>query len=212
MSPSKSVLLCVILALASLCAVAQSDPTAALNSLEQTARNSVGDLQHLRVEKWKADGNVKKAAESDSDSIQRNMTAALPELINGVRSNPQSLNGNFKLYRNLNVLYEVFSRFAETAGAFGQKEEYEVIAKDLDGIDSARRALADRMDTLTSSAETELTQFRSQAKASQATAASAPPKKVVIDDTEPEKKPAKKKAKPATPPSSADGSAASTPK
>ncbi|ABF42849.1 hypothetical protein Acid345_3849 [Candidatus Koribacter versatilis Ellin345] len=214
MSPSKSVFLCVILALASACALAQSDPSAALNSLEQTARNSVGDLQHLRVEKWKADGNVKKAAQSDSDSIQRNMTSALPELIAGVRSNPQNLNANFKLYRNLNVLYEVFARFAETAGAFGAREEYEVIAKDLDGIDSARRALADRMDTLTTSAETELTQFRSQAKSAQTAVTTAPPKKIVIDDSVQEKKPAaKKKAKPATTaPTTGDSSASSAPK
>jgi hypothetical protein len=175
-----------------------SDASAALNSLEQAARNSVGDLSHLRPEKWKADGNTKKQSQADSESLQRNMGSALPELIAAVRSNPQNLNANFKLYRNLNVLFDVFSRFAETVGAFDSKEDFEMISKDLDGIDSARRALADRLDVLTSSAESELAQMRQQKQAAQAAATTAPPKKIVIDDSEPAK-PAKKKAAPKKP-------------
>jgi hypothetical protein len=203
MSRSKSALF--VLSLLFLTAVfaptqqpAPADPTATLNSLEQTARNSVGDLAHLRIEKWKADANTRKGAQSDSDSIQRNMSSALPGLIASVRSNPQDLNANFKLYRNLNVLYDVFSRFAETAGAFGSREEFDILAKDLEGVDNARRLFADRVDSLTASAQSEITQLRSQARAAQATVAAPPPKKIVIDDSVSEKKPAKKKTKPAS--------------
>jgi hypothetical protein len=212
MSPSRSTLIVAFvftLFLAALPLAAQQDPSATLNALEQTSRNSIADISHLRVEKWKADGATKKSAQTDSDSIQRNMASALPELIAKVRTTPGDLNANFKLYRNLNVLYDVFSRFTETAGAFGSREDFDTLAKDLDGIDSARRALADRLDTLSASAQSELTQYRAQARTAQASPAE-PPKKIVIDDSEPAKPTAKKKkpaAKPADPnanPSSAN--------
>ena len=191
--------------------MAQTDPTATLNTLEQTARNSVSDISRLRIEKWKADGGTKKSALSDSDSIQRNMGSALPELIGKVRNAPGDLNANFKLYRNLDVLYDVFSRFTETAGAFGSREDFQTLARDLDSLDAARRALADRVDALTTSAQTELTQYRSQTRAAQTSAASAPAKKIVIDDSEPAKKTSKKK-KPAPPPAADGSTGASSPK
>src|SRR3569832_1021645 len=100
MSCSKSAILLIFLCTSVFGAFAQSaDPAATLNALEQSARNSVGDISHLRIDKWKADGNSKKFAQSDSESLQRNMNSALPELIAAVRNNPQSLNANFKLYR-----------------------------------------------------------------------------------------------------------------
>ncbi len=193
----------LFLSAALFCVAQQPSPDVSptLDSIDQTARISVSDISHLRIEKWKADGGTRKNAQSDSDSIQRNMSSALPELIAKVRSAPQDLNANFKLYRNLNVLYEYFSRFTETAGAFGSREDFDTLARDLQGLENARRSMADRMDTLSASAQTELTQYRSQARTAQSTATSASPKKIVIDDSEPDKKPKKKKpaAKPATP-------------
>jgi hypothetical protein len=184
---------------------AAPDPSATLNLLEETARASASDISHLRIERWKTDGGTKKTAQSDADSIQRNMGSALPELIAKLRAAPQDLNANFKLYRNVDVLYEYFARFTETTGAFGARDDFQALAHDLDSLDSARHALAERMDALSASAQAELTQYRTQARGAQAAAASAPPKKIVIDDSEPEKKTAKKKkpAKPATPPADA---------
>lgn len=205
----------LLLCMVALGAVAQqsaADPSQTLDSLEQTARTGVSDISHLRVEKWKADGGTRKNAQSDSDSIQRNMSSALPELIAKVRTSPQDLNANFRLYRNLNVLYEYFVRFTETAGAFGSRDDFDTLSHDLQGLENARRAMADRVDTLSSSAQAELNQYRAQTRAAQAAAANGPPpKKLVIDDSEPDKKPAKKKkpaAKPATP---APGTPAATP-
>jgi hypothetical protein len=194
-------LLSVLAIFATLPVLAQQpgDPTAALNLLEQSARNSTSDISRLRIEKWKADGGTKRSAQADSDSIQRNMTSALPELISKVRTAPQDLNANFKLYRNLNVLYDVFSRFTETAGAFGARDDFQALAKDLDDLDKARRMLGDNLDSLSAAAQSELNQYRARARAAQAAAASAPPKKIVIDDSEPEKKAAAKKKKPAKP-------------
>ncbi len=136
----------------------------------------------------------------------------MPEVIAKVRQAPTDLAANFELYRNLEVLSGIFSHFAETTGAFGSHDDYTMLANDLNGLDQARREFTQRMETLTRSAQTELTQYRAQTKAAQAAATAAPPKKIVIDDTEPEKKTATRKKKPAPKPADTNtNSNASTP-
>jgi hypothetical protein len=78
------------------------------------------------------------------------------------------------------------------SGAFGSKDEFQNLSNDVSSLESTRRALADRMDTVTGSKETELERLRTQVKTLQANPP-APPKKIVVDDTEPPKKPTKKK-------------------
>ncbi len=189
------VLFLAALGLAAFPAAAQtgSGLGAILDQLQRTAQTSVSDVQQLRIEKWKTDGATKRASQADADALQRNMTSALPELIAKLRSTPNDLNANFKLYRNVDVLYDVFVRFAETAGAFGPKEEYELLARDLNDLQSVRRFLADNLEALTSSAQGELDRLRAQIRAAQQ-AAAAPPKRVIVDDTETPKSHKKKPA------------------
>ena len=177
-----------------------------LDRLQAAASQVTLNLGRLRIEKWKADGESKRQAQSNADSIQRNLTSALPGLIDGVRGAPQDLGAEFKLYRNLNALYDVLASLTEAAGAFGPRSDYEALAQQLDTIDSVRRNLGDALEQLTSSTQTELSRLRVQIRTYQQNAAAAapPPKKVVVDDTEPPKKSVHKKKKPA-----ASGSASS---
>jgi len=75
------------------------------------------------------------------------------------------------------------------------------VQNDLSTLERSRRSLAERMETLASAKEGELTQLRTQVRDLQAAAVPAPvaPKKVVVDDTEPPKKPVKKKTVPKPP-------------
>ena len=215
MFPSKCplvVFFLVILCLAA-SAVAQQpagDPTAALNSLQQTAQTTASDIAHLRIDHWKLDSKMKNDAQTDRDSLERNLTSALPELIAKVRQSPDDLSVNFELYRNLEVLSMILSRFAETTGAFGSKDEYSALANDVAGLDSARKTFTARMESLTASAQAELTQYRSQSRAAQAATNAAPPKKIIIDDTEPEKSKTATKKKKAPKPASSDSTSTSS--
>jgi hypothetical protein len=177
-----------------------------LSQLEQVAQTTQADLAKLRIEKWKTDSSTKRGTQADVESLQRNLQMALPEIIAQLRASPENVATTFKLYHNLDALYDVFGPVAESAGAFGSKEEFQTLQNDLSALERSRRALAERMDTLASAKEGELTQLRTQVKDLQAAAAppAAPPKKVVVDDNEPPKKPVKKKpvpkpAKPVTP-------------
>ncbi len=174
-------------------------PNAALASdldrLQAAAAQANMDISHVRIEKWKADSASKQQAQANADSLQRNLTSALPGLIGNFRAAPQDLNAGFKLYRNLNALFDVLASFTESTGAFGQKNDYDELAQQLNVIDSVRRDLGDNLEGLTSLTESELNQLRMQVHTlqQQAAAPAPPPKKVVVDNSEPAKKTTHKK-------------------
>jgi hypothetical protein len=174
-----------------------TDLVGLLSKIDQTAQAASIDVARLRIEKWKADSSDKQQAQSNADSVQRNMTAALPGMTGAVRTSPQDFAATFKLYRNLNALYDVMKTLTEASAAFGAKQDFQTLAPYTDSIDGYRRSLADYMETLAASKDAELARLRSQAK----TQAAAPPKKTIIDDNEPAtKKTAKKKAPKLAPP------------
>jgi hypothetical protein len=164
-----------------------------LAQLEQASQATRADLGKLRIEKWKTDSRYRKQSLANAESIKKNLESALPEMINQLRSSPEDLTASFKLYRNLDALYDVLGTVAESAGAFGSKDEFQWLSNDLGAIERSRRIFADRLETLTVSKESELNQLRTQVKTLQAATPPPPPKKVLVDDTEPPKPPPKKK-------------------
>lgn len=170
--------------------IASADVSSVLAQLEQAAHTTSLDLAHLRIDKWKTDRPSKDDALSKAGSLERNLTAALPEMIAGVRAAPGTLAPTLKLYRNLNVVYDVLATVAESAGAFGNKDEFRALAADLEAIDSSRRALADALEQTAAAHDAELIKLRGQGKS----APSSDVKKIVIDDNEPAPKPRKKKS------------------
>jgi hypothetical protein len=184
-----------------------------LSQLEQTSQSIQRDLSGLRIEKWKTDANTKRGSQADVASIQRNLQTALPGIMAELRNAPESLPPAFKLYRNLDLLYDVFVSVTESAGAFGSRDEYQALQNDVSSLESSRRMFADRLETLADSKEAELSRLRADLQKARATEPiAAPPKKVVVDDTEPPKKPVKKKPapKPPKPPASTPAAPAAT--
>jgi hypothetical protein len=175
-----------------------------LGPLQQASEAAQADLGKLRIERWKVDSNSKKQALANVDSVKRNLQSALPEIITQVQNSPEDLSATFKLYRNLDALYDVFGSVAESAGAFGSKDDYQSLSNDLEAIERSRRSLGERLENLTASKEAELAQLRTQVRTLQAATPPPPPKKIVVDDNEPKKPAPKKKPVPkppkATPP------------
>ncbi|PYV47721.1 MAG: hypothetical protein DMG92_15650, partial [Acidobacteria bacterium] len=173
-----------------------------LNTLQQTSQAMQDDLSHLRIEKWKTDSGTKHQTESDVQSVQRNLQSALPGMLNDLKNSPESTPVTFRVYRNLDALYDVMNSLVESAGAFGSKDEFQSLNKELGSLEESRRAFANRMDKIANAKETEIGHLRA---ALQTARAEIPPKKTVVDDTQPPttKKPAKRK-KPATVPKPPD--------
>jgi hypothetical protein len=211
MSNSRNILVrslfCFIAVLAPVAAGAQgpvayasvSELNGMLAQLQQTAQSMQSDLGKTRIEKWKADASTKRQTLANVDSIQRNLQSALPEIVAQLNNAPEDLGVSFKLYRNLDALYDVFGSVVESAGAFGSKDEFQSLGNDMTGLESARRAFGERMQKLAASKEDELTRLRAQVKTLTA-APPPPPKKIVVDDTEPPKPPVKKKVTKPKPP------------
>ena len=170
-----------------------------LAQLEASSKNTQADLVKLRIEHWKTD--VPRRSRLWRTWIPSSATCrdALPEIIAQLRAAPEDLSATFKLYRNLDALYDVMGSVVEETGAFGSKDDFQSLSNDLSGFESTRKQLAERMESLSSSKEAEIVRLRADLKTAQAAIPAAPPKKIVVDDNEPAKKPAVKK-KPAAKP------------
>src|SRR5512140_2760163 len=125
----KRIVLFALLLMLSLSLAAQAPPAGAqgggaidvqlantLIQLQQAAQDGNVALGRLRVDKLKTGGDQKQQAQSNVESLQRNLSAALPELLQKERANPQDLSVNFKLYRNLSAVYDVLASVTEAAG------------------------------------------------------------------------------------------------
>jgi len=192
----------------SILTTAPDDLSPLLAQIQSAARTTTADVSLLNIRKWKVANDVKSDAETKAEAIQRNLVVALPTIVAQVQASPNDFPANFKLYRNLGVLYDVMSSLAESAGAFGSKNEFEPLATDLNRLDQARRALGDRLESLARAKDAEIARLQDQVKATR-TAASAQPKKIIVDEDEkkPGKKTTRKKPSAATAPQGSSGQA-----
>ena len=179
-----------------------------LAQIQSAGRTTTADVSLLSIRHWKAAGDAKNDAATKAESIQRNLTVALPSIVAQVQNSPNDFSANFKLYRNLDVLYDVLASLAESVGAFGPKSEFETMAGDLDRIDKVRRAVGERLEALASSKDAEIARLQTQLKTAK-TAASAQPRKIIVDEDD--KKPAKKTVAKKKPPATATVTPASQP-
>jgi hypothetical protein len=110
--------------------------------VQKAALATNGDLGKLRIEKWKTDAEQKDQLQKMSDSIQRNLTNAIPGLIGDIQNSHGNVSATFKLYHNITIVYEYLTSLTDAAGVLGKKEEYEPLAADAAALDSARENLS----------------------------------------------------------------------
>ena len=171
------------------------DLNAIVLQIQQATSSASVDIGKLRIEKWKTDTGQRQQLQQVADSLQKNIANAVPGLINDVSSSKGSALTSFKLYHNLNVLYEFLSGLADAAGSLGKREEYEPLATDAAAIDTARQNLSSYIELTVAKLETANRALAATAPA-QVPGTLVPGKKVVvIDDADPPA-PAKKHAKP----------------
>ena len=172
-----------------------------LGQLQATSKSTQADLVKMRIERWKTDSSYKRQVLGNVDSIQRNLQSALPEIMAQLQAAPEDLPATFKLYRNLDALYDVLGNVTEAAGAFGSKDDFQSLSNDLDGFEGARKQMAGRIENLSSAKEAEIVRLRADLKTAQAAIPTTPPKKTLVDDNQPAKTPAPAvKKKPAAKP------------
>jgi hypothetical protein len=196
--------------------------------VQKAALATNGDLGKLRIEKWKTDSEQKDQLQKMSDSIQRNLTSAIPGLIGDVQNSRGGVAATFKLYHNITIVYEYLTSLTDAAGVLGKKEEYEPLAADAAALDSARENLSTYIQQQATSYESRVKTPPSGGASTQVQGAPSAPtkngvrtvtgpngiKRIIVDDLpeEPASHTKKKTSKPSPKPSpAASGKPSPTP-
>src|SRR5262249_18292860 len=137
-------------------------------------------------------GEVKKVA----DSRSRNLTQAVPGLIGEVKSSRGSVSATFRLYHNINVVYEYLNSLTDAAGSLGRKEEFDPLNRDASAVNSARQELSTYIEQAASTMEARLRPTPTPTPAPQV---DATPRKILVDDHPKSATPKKKKTSSPTP-------------
>jgi hypothetical protein len=198
------------------------DLNTALISLDRASQATQNDIANMHVESWKSwkpgfmKGNSHQAeAQQAATSLQRNLRYALPELVHNVQSSRGSMSATFKLYDDVSLVCEAVDSLINASEAAGKKSEAAPLADDYTALAKVRRSLSAYIQEASAQWETHgkapyaaLSAPPAQRQRTQQRAAAtqhAPAtqvvddqgvKKIIVDDTIPEKKtpsPAKKK-------------------
>jgi hypothetical protein len=167
-----------------------------LARIQKAAEASKADLTGLHIEKWKIDRQQKAELTKIADSLQRNLTSAVPDLIKDVRSSNGSVSTTFKLYHNLNVVYEYMNYLADSASVLSKDDDSYPLSREAGTLDTARQDLSNFVEQAATNLEDKLRLALAPRPAPQELA----PKKVVVDDST-SKKSATSRKKKTSPPS-----------
>jgi hypothetical protein len=185
----------------------QNDLNTILLQVQKATSSANANLGKLRIEKWKTDSQQKQQMQQVADSLQKNIANAVPGLISDVQTSRGGVLASFKLYHNLNVVYEFLSSMAEAAGAYGKKEEYQPLEGDATALDTVRQNLSAYIEQAAGKMEA-ANRAANSVQARQTPATVVPGRKVVVideNDTPARKRPksASTKKKASTPPAQA---------
>lgn len=200
------------------------DLNSALISLDRVSQATQNDIANMRVESWKSGflkhGSHQAEAQQAATSLQRNLHYALPELVHNVQSSRGSLSTTFKLYDDVSLLCEAVDSLINASEAAGKKNEAAPLLDDYNALANVRRSLSAYIQEASAQWENHgkapsvalsAPPTQSQRKQSRQQAAASKPapatqvvddqgvKKIIVDDTIPEKKtPPAPKKKPET--------------
>lgn len=197
------------------------DLNTALIDLDRVSQATQNDIANMHVEKWKSGwkpgflkGNSHQAeAQQAATSLQRNLAYALPGLIHDVQNSRGSLSTTFKLYDDVSLVCEAVDSLINASEAAGKKSEAAPLGEDYSALTRIRRSLSAYIQQASASWENHgkapyaalsapPAQQTPRATSSSSAQSSGPRvvndqgvKKIIVDDTVPEKKsaPAAKK-------------------
>jgi hypothetical protein len=177
-----------------------------LDTLQQT-------IGALRLEKWKR-GTVREEAGANVSSIQRDLQATLPPLLQEADAAPGTISKVLPVSRNIDALYDALLRVVEAARVSAPGEQITQLQQALTSLRNARRALDDRLQEAAVAQEKQLSDLRSTLQAqsvARCPTTLAPVTPTCVTPTPPRK--TKKKPKPpATTPQKPPAPATGTPK
>ena len=184
-------------------AQAQATPPAGpppLATLHPALANVQGTMASLNISRWKVSNDVRARAQQDAVSIQRDLTATLPGLMVQAESPTSStaLSPAFAVLRNLDALYDVLLRVAQTAALGGGGADAGSLEDARAGLEDGRGKLAAWLLQAIAAQDAQIASAPAPAPHPVAPAPAA--SRVVVEDGPENPKPRKKKPVPAPAP------------
>jgi len=198
----------------------RADLNSVLIDLDRVSQATQNDIRNLHVEKWKSgwksgflkDGSHKDQAQQAAGSLQRNLSTALPGLIHDVQSSRGGISATFKLYDDVSLVCEALDSLISASEAAGKKNDSATLVDDYSAMTRVRRSLSNYIQqsaaTWDNGGKRPYASFTSPAPAAAQPGNSSSMqvvndqgvKKIIVDDTVPEKKPpaTSKKKQPVT--------------
>ncbi|HEY1937047.1 MAG TPA: hypothetical protein VGJ33_03835 [Candidatus Angelobacter sp.] len=193
-----------------------ADLNAILLQVQQATSTASVNIGKLRIEKWKTDSEQRQQLQEIAESLQKNIANAMPGMVSDVQTSRGGVAASFKLYHNLNVVYENLSYLADVAGSLGKKDEFEPLAADAAALESARKNLSTYIEQAALRLESAVRAANGSnaVQARQGSATVVPGKKVIViddADTPPRKRAKSTKKKSSATPTPTPAQAAASP-
>jgi hypothetical protein len=180
-------------------AVANGNEGAALVVLSDSVNTVAPVVDHLHQilvglnpGKWKAPGSMKQMAQSDIDSMQRDVSGVLPDLLEKAKASPRSIGPAFALYRNIDALYDVLLRVSETATLAGSRTDAGQLEAIRAELENSRTQLGNGLLQASTDQDAQVAQLQTAVKTA---AARATPARTTVVDDGPQAAPAKATAR-----------------
>jgi len=190
-----------------------TDLNSILLQIQHATSSANVSIGKLRIEKWKTDAGQRQQLQQVADSLQKNIANAVPGMVNDVQASRGGVVASFKLYHDLNIVYEFLSSLADAAGAMGKREEYEPLAADAAALDTARQNLSVYIEQAAGKLESANRQPNGTVPMQARQLQPVPGKKVVVidEDQPPQKRAKPTKKKSSTPPAAGSSQSSVSP-
>ena len=139
---------------------------------------------------WQKLNSRKHDEKQMAAAIERNLTNAMPVLIRDVQSSRGSVSTTFKLYNNLNIVYETLDSLVETGDRDGKKKELGPLTNDLAAMGHVRQELSAYIQQASISLDSKRPQSYSTTNLNSASRLPVP-KRVALNDMAPDNRPAR---------------------
>ena len=181
----------------------QPDAPFATSALEPAVGRLRQTMGMLHIEKWKTSQGAREESLANIGSIQRDLDATLPPLLQTADSAPGSVTALLPAFRNVNALYDVVLRVTEVSKLAAPQQQSGALTDALKSLDEARRQLGDKVQEAAVSGEQQVKDLQKVVSSRPPAMAApvAPPPQAAAVETHPKKKrkPAVKPAQTASP-------------
>ena len=171
---------------------ARPDLMSALLQLDRATAATNSDISHLQIGKWKGgwktgfttSNSHKNKAGQAAQSLQRNLTGALPQLIRDAINTHGALAPTFKVYEDVSLVVQTLDSLLDIAQEYGTKREYEPLIGDYNNLARTRRTLSAYIQQRAAAVDSgDISAYNSGFSPMSSSGGQNLPRRIIVDDT-----------------------------